>query len=65
MTRHNSGNVPVIGERPERKVAMKTSMLALALLLGLAVGGAALMPSGQAHAANTSWTNANSGGGNG
>ncbi|HJS83877.1 MAG TPA: hypothetical protein VJ779_00260 [Acetobacteraceae bacterium] len=44
---------------------MKTSMLALALLLGLAVGGAALMPSGQAHAANTSWTNANSGGGNG
>ncbi len=44
---------------------MKTTMIALAAFLGLAVGGAALIPSGHAHAANTSWTNANSGGGGG
>ena len=42
---------------------MKATMIALALFLGLAVGGAALMPGGQAHAANTNWTNENSGGG--
>jgi hypothetical protein len=44
---------------------MKTTMIALALLLGLASGGAALLSSGQAYAANTSWTNVNTGGGNG
>lgn len=44
---------------------MKATMIALGLFLGLAVGGAALVPSGQAHAANTSWTNDNSGGGGG
>jgi hypothetical protein len=44
---------------------MKTTMIALALFLGLAVGGTALVPSGPAHAANTSWNNENSGGGAG
>jgi len=44
---------------------MKTAMIALALFLSLAVGGAALVPSGQARAANTTWTNQNSGGGGG
>ena len=42
---------------------MKATMIALALLLGIAVGGAAPMPGGQAHAANTNWSNENSGGG--
>jgi hypothetical protein len=37
---------------------MKTTMIALALLLGLA--GATLAPSGQAHAQG--WTNTNGGG---
>ncbi len=41
---------------------MRTTMIALALLLGLAVGGAALVPSGSAHAASMSWTNDNQGG---
>jgi hypothetical protein len=44
---------------------MRTTMIALALFLGLAVGGATLIPSGQAHAESTSWTNANNGGGAG
>jgi hypothetical protein len=45
---------------------MKSMMLALALLLGVAAGGATLV-SGQAHAqtAGGTWTNANSGGGAG
>jgi hypothetical protein len=43
---------------------MKATMLALALLLGLAAGGATLV-SGQAHAQNTKWTNDNAGGGAG
>jgi hypothetical protein len=33
---------------------MKTTVIALALFLGLAVGGAALLPSDQAHAADQS-----------
>jgi len=44
---------------------MKTTMIALAPLLGFEAGGAALMPGGQAHAANTNWSNENSGGGAG
>ncbi len=44
---------------------MKTTMIALALFFSIAVGGAMLIPSGQAHAAGTSWTNANNGGGAG
>jgi hypothetical protein len=40
---------------------MKATMTALALLLGLAT----LVPGGQAHAANTSWTTANGGGAQG
>ena len=43
---------------------MKSMMIALALLLGVAAGGATLV-SGQAHAQYTSWTNANTGGGGG
>ena len=50
--------------RPTRRIAMKSMMIALALLLGVAAGGATLV-SGQAHAQNTTWTNANSGGGGG
>jgi hypothetical protein len=42
---------------------MKRTMTALALLLGLAAGGAALVPSGAAHAQGSSqWTNGNHGG---
>jgi hypothetical protein len=44
---------------------MKTMMTTLALFLGLAVGGTALVPSGQAHAAGTSWVNSNGGGAQG
>ena len=44
---------------------MKATMIAFALFLGLAVGGTTLLPSGQAHAASTSWTNDNTGGGAG
>ena len=43
---------------------MKSMMIALALLLGVAAGGATLV-SGQAQAQNTNWTNANTGGGGG
>ena len=44
---------------------MKATMIALALLLGLAAGGATLV-SGQTHAQTTSkWTNDNTGGGAG
>ena len=44
---------------------MKSTMIALALLLGVAAGGATLV-SGQAHAQTTkSWTNDNAGGGAG
>ena len=43
---------------------MKSMMIALALLLGVAAGGATLV-SGQAHAQNTKWTNDNTGGGGG
>jgi hypothetical protein len=39
-------------------------MIALALLLGAAAGGATLV-SGQAHAQNAKWTNGNTGGGGG
>jgi hypothetical protein len=42
---------------------MKTTMIALALFLGFAVGGAALLPSGQAHA--VTWCDSNSGCGGG
>ncbi len=41
---------------------MRTTMIALALFLGLAIGGTALLPSGQAHAAGMSWTNSDGGG---
>jgi hypothetical protein len=44
---------------------MRTTMIALALFLGLALGGATLIPGGQAHAAGMSWTNDNQGGGAG
>ena len=40
---------------------MKSTMIALALFLGLAVGGAALVPGGQAHA-EAAWNNGNGGG---
>jgi hypothetical protein len=46
---------------------MKSMMIALALVLGVAAGGATLM-SGQAHAdasKASAWTNANTGGGGG
>jgi hypothetical protein len=43
---------------------MKATMLALALLLGLAAGGATLV-SGQAHAQTTTFSNPNQGGGAG
>ena len=45
-----------------RRTAMKSMMIALALLLGVAAGGATLV-SGQAHAQNTDFTNQNAGGG--
>ena len=41
---------------------MKATMIALALFLGLAVGGTTLIPSGQAHA-EIVWNNGNGGGG--
>ncbi len=41
---------------------MKATMLALALFLGFGVGGTTLIPSGQAHAAGTSWSNSDGGG---
>jgi hypothetical protein len=44
---------------------MKATMIAFALFLGLATAGTTLVPGGQAHAANTSWTNDNQGGGAG
>ena len=40
---------------------MRATMIALALFLGLAVGGASLIPSGQAHA-EAAWNNGNGGG---
>jgi hypothetical protein len=40
---------------------MNTTRIALALFLGLAVGGAALVPSGPAHA-EAAWNNGNGGG---
>ena len=43
---------------------MKSMMIALALLLGVAAGGATLV-SGQAHAQSTNFSNANQGGGGG
>ena len=43
---------------------MKSMMIALALLLGVATGGATLV-SGQAHAQATNWSSPNSGGGGG
>ena len=43
---------------------MKSMMIALALLLGVAAGGATLV-SGQAHAQNTNFNNTNQGGGGG
>ena len=43
---------------------MRATIVALALSLGL-VGGTTLMPSGQAHAANTSWFTTNGGGAQG
>jgi hypothetical protein len=43
---------------------MKSMMIALALLLGVAAGGATLV-SGQAHAKATDWSSPNSGGGGG
>ncbi len=39
---------------------MKATMIAFALILGVAVGGTTLIPSGQAHAAT--WNNGNGGG---
>ena len=43
---------------------MKSMMIALALLLGVATGSATLV-SGQAHAQNTNFSNPNQGGGGG
>ena len=43
---------------------MRATIIALALFLGLAVGGAALVPSGQAHA-EVVWNNGNGGGAQG
>ena len=43
---------------------MRATMIALALFLGLAVGGTTLVPSGQAHA-ETVWNNGNGGGAQG
>jgi hypothetical protein len=44
-------------------MTMKSAFIAFALLFGLSVGGAALLPSGSAHA--QTWSNPNSGGGAG
>ena len=44
---------------------MKSTVFAIALLLGLAVGGATLVPGGQAHAEGTSWFTTNGGGAQG
>lgn len=41
---------------------MKATMIAFALFLGLAVGSTTLMPTGQAHAAGTSWSTSDGGG---
>ncbi|MBV8869963.1 MAG: hypothetical protein JOY65_11175 [Acetobacteraceae bacterium] len=44
---------------------MRATIATLALALGLAVGGATLVPGGPAHAANTSWFTTNGGGAQG
>ena len=43
---------------------MKATMIALALFLGLTVGGTTLIPSGRAHA-EVVWNNGNGGGAQG